>query len=89
LKTYAFREEREWRLISYLLKTGDDECCFQSFPDKIVPYRKFSLSNSEEHSIVEVILGPKDNTPKYVIDGLLKQNGFENVTVIWSEASYR
>jgi len=89
LKTYAFREEREWRLISYLIKTGDDECCLQSFPDKIVPYRKFSLSNLEENSIVEVILGPKNNTPKYVIDGLLKQNDFENVNVIRSEASYR
>lgn len=89
LKTYAFREEREWRLISYLTKTGDDECCFQSFPDKIVPYRTFSLPNLEENSIVKVILGPKNNTPEYVIDGLLKQNNFENVTVIRSELSYR
>ena len=89
LKTKAFQEEQEWRLISYLIKTGDAECCIQSFPDKIVPYRKFSLSNLEENSIVEVILGPKNNTPKYVIDGFLKQNKFENVNVIRSEASYR
>ena len=89
LKTKAFHEEQEWRLISYLTKTGDDECCFQSFPDKIVPYRKFSLSNLEENSIVEVISGPKNNTPEYVIDGLLKQNNFENVNVLRSESSYR
>lgn len=89
LKTKAFQEEQEWRLISPLSKISDDECCFQSFPDKIVPYRKFSLSNLEENSIVKVILGSKNNTPEYVIDGLLKQNNFENVTVIRSESSYR
>lgn len=88
-KTKAFQEEQEWRLISHLIKTVDDECCFQSFPDKIVPYRKFSLSNLEENSIVKVILGPKNNTPEYVIDGLLKQNNFDNVNVIRSESSYR
>ncbi|TKJ33945.1 MAG: hypothetical protein CEE38_19055 [Planctomycetes bacterium B3_Pla] len=89
LKTKAFQEEQEWRLISYLLKISDDECCFQSFPNKIVPYRKYSLSNLEENPIVEVILGPKNSTPKYVIDRLLKQNNFEIVNVVRSEASYR
>jgi len=89
LKTKAFQEEQEWRLISHLLIIGDDECCFRSFPDKIVPYRKFSLSNLEENSIVKVILGPKNNTPRYVIDVLLKQNNFDNVNVIRSESSYR
>ena len=89
LKTKAFQEEREWRLISPLIKNGNDECCFQSLPDKIIPYRKFSLSTLEENSIVKVILGPKNNTPVYVIDGLLKQNNFDNVKVIRSESSYR
>ncbi|MBW8040131.1 MAG: DUF2971 domain-containing protein [Planctomycetes bacterium] len=89
LKTKAFQEEQEWRLISPLIKTGDDECCFQSFPDKIIPYRNFSLSNLEENSIIKVILGSKNNTPEYVIDGLLKQNNFENVNVIRSKSSYR
>jgi len=89
LKTKAFQEEREWRLISYLSKISDDQCLFLHNSDKIVPYRKFSLSNLEENSIVEVIFGPKNNTPEYVIDGLLKQNDFENVNVIHSKASYR
>lgn len=89
MKTKAFQEEREWRLISYLLKFSDDECCLQSFSDKIVPYRKYSLSNLEENSIVEVILGPKNITPNYVVDRLLKQNNFENVNIVRSEASYR
>ena len=89
LKTKAFQEEQEWRLISPLSKISDDECCFQSFPDKIVPYRKFSLSNLEENSIVKVILGSKNNTPEYVIDRLLNQNNFDNVNVIRSESSYR
>jgi hypothetical protein len=89
LKTNAFREEREWRLISYFVKTGDDMCSFRALNDRIVPFREFDLLESESGSIVEVILGPKNTTPNYVIDGLLKQNGFANVKILHSKATYR
>lgn len=88
LKTKAFQEEQEWRLISTLVK-GDLNCCFQPSLDKIIPHRKYPLSPLDENSIVKVILGPKNNTPNYVIDAFLKQNKFENVNVIRSVASYR
>lgn len=89
LKTRAFREEREWRLISYLVKTGDDICSFRALNDRIVPLREFELLESESSSIVEVILGPKNKTPNYVIESFLKQSGFANVTILRSEATYR
>lgn len=89
LKTSAFREEREWRLISYFVKTGDDICSFRALNDRIVPYREFELIESEGGSIVKVILGPKNTTPNYVIESFLKQRGFPNVTILRSEATYR
>jgi hypothetical protein len=89
LKTSAFREEREWRLISYFVKTGDDMCSFRALNDRIVPYREFELLASESGSILEVILGPKNTTPNYIIESFLKQRGFPNVTILRSEATYR
>jgi len=89
LKTRAFREEREWRLISYFVKTGDDMCSFRALNDRIVPYREFELVESESGSIVEVILGPRNTTPNYVMESFLKQRGFLNVTILRSEATYR
>lgn len=89
LKTNAFREEREWRLISYLVKSGDDMCSFRALNDRIVPFREFELIESEIGSVVEVILGPKNTTPNYVIESLLKQSGFANVKILRSKATYR
>ncbi len=89
LKTSAFREEREWRLISYFVKTGDDMCSFRALNDRIVPYREFELLESESGSIVKVFLGPKNTTPNYVIESFLKQRGFPDVTILRSEATYR
>jgi len=89
LKSSAFREEHEWRLISYFVKTGDDMCSFRALNDRIVPFREFELLESESGSIVEVILGPKNTTPNYVIESFLKQRGFANVTILRSEATYR
>ncbi|MGB4017208.1 DUF2971 domain-containing protein [Petrimonas mucosa] len=89
LKTRAFREEREWRLISYLIRTGDDTCSFRAMNDRIVPYREFELLDNGSSPILEVILGPKNTTPNYVIEGFLKHNAFTDVTVLRSEATYR
>ena len=88
LKSAAFREEREWRLISYLVKTGD-ECLFRGQKDRIIPFREFSLTELKDSSIVEVKLGPKNLTPNYVVERLLEKSEFKNVIVSRSEASYR
>lgn len=89
LKSKAFEEEFEWRLISLLVKTTDDVCSFYSSFDKIKPYRAFKLAEFGIHPIKEIVLGPKNNTPKYVVESFLKQSGFNDVKVSSSEASYR
>lgn len=90
LKTNAFREEKEWRLISYLSrKKTDDPCLFRPSEDKIIPYRKYYLSDVGENPISEVILGPKNMTPECFVESFLVHNKFNNVRVLRSEASYR
>lgn len=56
LKTSAFREEREWRLISYFVKTGKDMCSFRAQNNRIIPFREFELLELDSDPIVEVIL---------------------------------
>lgn len=89
LKTSAFREEREWRLISYFVKIGEDMCSFRVQNNRIIPFRKFELLELDSDPIVEVIIGPKNMTPNYVIESFLKQCGFANVKISYSKASYR
>lgn len=89
LKTPAFREEREWRLISYFVKPGGDIAMYRALSDRIVPYREFSFNKSRKDAIVEVVLGPKNITPDYVVESFLKQNGFESFKISKSKASYR
>ena len=89
LKAYAFREEREWRLLSYLVKGGDDHCSHRAAHDRIIPYRKIELVGLERNPIAEVILGPKHGTPPKLVEDLLKQHRYGVVGVRRSEASYR
>jgi len=89
LKSPAFSEEHEWRLVSMLLATQDDGCLFRSANDRIVPYRAFSIASQANGIIREIILGPKHQTPVNVVQSLLKQAGFGPVEVRLSEASYR
>lgn len=88
LKTAAFREELEWRLISY--KTRDEvSCSFKALIDRIVPYREFLLPNLEAAPIIEIFIGPKNHTPGYVVKAFLEKHDFENVTISRSSATYR
>lgn len=89
LKTYGFREEREWRLISHFVKGGKNECQYRSVPGSVIPYREFELLEGEEQPVREVVLGPRHLTPIHLVEGFLNQSGFENVTVRRSETTYR
>jgi len=89
LKANAFREEREWRLLSYLVKGGADPCSHRAAHDRIIPYRKIELAGLERSPIAEVILGPKHRTPPKLVEDFLKQNHYGVVRVRRSEASYQ
>jgi len=91
LKTKAFHEEREWRFVSLFFKNWKAPCSFRPLDDKIIPYRELELKRLVKYPdrIVKVYLGPKNKTPKYVIELFLEKNGFKNVEVVRSSASYR
>ena len=89
LKSEAFKEEQEWRLLSYFAKNINDNCLFRANENKIIPYREFRLEKLGCNSINEIILGPKNNTPIYVIESLMLNSGFSDVKITRSSASYR
>jgi len=89
LKSGAFREEKEWRLISYFTNIGTDICDFYARDNAIVPYREYMLIKGKHQPITEVVLGPKNITPLNVVENLLHNNGYMNVKITRSEASYR
>ena len=89
LKSRAFREEREWRLLSNLVYGLSAEYSFHPSGSRLVPYRPISLVGEMPEKIVEVILGPKHLTPKHVVEDFLQKSGFGEVDVRQSEATYR
>ena len=90
LKTYGFREEREWRLISpYIFRGSDDLCFYRVVTENIVPYREYELLEGEEEPILEIVLGPKHITPNDLVERFMKQSGFKNVRVRRSDVTYR
>jgi hypothetical protein len=88
LKSPAFREEKEWRLLSYLLR-GAHDCEYRALADRVIPFRSYELKELNRKPIVKVVLGPKHLTPIAVVQDYLKQRGFYEVVVTRSEASFR
>ena len=87
LKSIAFQEEREWRLLSFLTRNGASS--HRVVDNRIVPYRKVDLVDLKRRPIAEVILGPKHGTPPEIVQDFLRRNKYGFVKVRRSEASYR
>ncbi len=87
-KNPAFKEEKEWRLLSYRVK-GEKGLKFQDRADRIAPYREFPIAQLDIPAIKEVWIGPKNGIPNEVIMELFEQNGFSGVEIKVSTASYR
>ena len=90
LKTYAFREEQEWRMIiHHSIHPNDSMCLYKALHDRIVPYMAFDLTKLSIEPVREVIIGPKNFTPVHVIENFLEKCVFKNVKVYRSSATYR
>lgn len=94
-KNPAFFEEEEWRILhlsypnkndNYKLIGAMDNLMFRQKQNDIVPYFNLPL---KENSIVEIVLGPKNTMNKTKIKAFLSSNGFQNVEISYSKASYR
>jgi hypothetical protein len=88
LKASAFREEREWRLLSFLVGTGRSACEYRARGGRLVPYRSVDLSPAGP-GISSVVLGPKHETPAEAVRAMLARSGFPETEVRRSSATYR
>ncbi len=90
LKGHAFEEEAEWRLVSPEVSFPvDQDCCYRAQGDRIVPFRAYKLDLPDESPINEVMLGPRHQTPKHIVEEFVRKNGFGKVAVHRSSATYR
>lgn len=89
LKSAAFREEQEWRLVSLAGLNPSEVHQFHSDRGKVTPYMELQLNEEPLWPVSEVILGPKHETPPSIIGAMLKQFGFGEVQVRKSQTSYR
>jgi hypothetical protein len=96
MKNPAFREEREWRVISHIFR--EDRAAnfgqlakmdFMPKLDRVVPFTRIKLEVLPETSLTEIILGQRNTTPERVVEALLYKYGWQNVAVKRSRASYR
>jgi len=88
LKSPAFREEAEWRLVSLVAPDIDNDFSFRTVRDRVIPYRVFQLEELGTPCINEVILGPKNKTPPEVLKAMLKNAGLDTAKVKTSAATY-
>jgi Protein of unknown function (DUF2971) len=94
-KNPAFREEREWRLISLVTPANTsqgfdiDRMDFRPLLDRIIPYRTIALEDIGKNAIAEVVLGPRNITPERVVEAALMRYGWGKIPVRRSSASYR
>lgn len=89
LKTAAFSEEREWRLVSYMFREKSSTCEFKVSENRIIPIRVFDLEDLNVNPIKEIILGPKNKTPIHVLENLFEKHGYKDIEIKSSAASYR
>jgi Protein of unknown function (DUF2971) len=68
LKSPAFREEQEWRVLSMLITDGEELCSHRFVNNSIVPYLTVKLVELDQSPILEVILGPKHGTPPKIVE---------------------
>ncbi len=92
-KNSAFAEEKEWRL----LHTPYFEYPIASpltmrqivMDDRIKTFFEYSLSSVEENFLIEIWLGPKCQISDFDLKMFLNFNGYRDIKIYKSEATYR
>lgn len=86
VKNGAFREEKEWRLFTYGRLTSLDGVKIRKTGKALSPYIPITLP---AEAVSFVTLGPTNQTPQRVLRFALDQNGFSDVGIRTSIASYK
>ncbi|WP_435257542.1 DUF2971 domain-containing protein [Thioclava sp. FR2] len=86
VKNGAFREEKEWRLFTYGDLDSLQGVKLKGTGKAIRPYIPIAIP---ENAVSTVTLGPTNQTPRHILKFALKNNGFYDVSVRTSSASYQ
>ncbi|MBV2125756.1 MAG: DUF2971 domain-containing protein [Candidatus Thiodiazotropha sp. (ex Ctena orbiculata)] len=89
LKNKAFSEEKEWRLLTHTLGNSFSGCSFRPAGNTIAPYCEYRIDGLAGSLLTDIVLGPKNQTPIPVIKSYLLSEGFGDVVVRRSQATYR
>jgi hypothetical protein len=86
-KKEAFKEESESRLL-LLSHTDLSQIKFgyRASGNKIIPYLPIKFP---QNLVTEIILGPKNKTPRNVVRDFLNSMDFNNVRIVKSDATYQ
>lgn len=77
VKGEGFSEEKEWRLMTNRRDvSGRSARAYRIKEDRIIPYYAIKLAGVAQVPI-EVVLGPKHQTPEYTVSAYLHYNGFQ------------
>lgn len=85
VKTPGFMEEEEWRLYTCLFK---DYSNVRASYKGLVSFSELPLIDNQ-NLVTHVLIGPKNTSPKKVVESFLKSNGFDDTAVLTSSISYR
>lgn len=99
-KNPAFSEEKEWRIIHTPLITYDkdysfsvigkiSDCNFRLSKFGVSPYFTWNFKELDPLPIEEIIFGPQNTTQPEDLLFFLSHNGYQNITIKFSAASYR
>jgi hypothetical protein len=92
LKDHSFREEREWRLISYPLTCTSEAFDFREGHSMLVPYFKLPLGlKSIALAIHEIVVGPTPYPDQSAMStrSFLEHHLLRSVPVVASQVPYR
>lgn len=89
MKSEAFVEEEEFRLLSLTNSSGYGLTRYRPTPNKLIPYVEVDIVGHRQDLIREVWLGPKNQTPRGFVYQFLESEGFPSTPIHISAASYR
>jgi len=91
LKHESFKEEKEWRIVSSILRVAPD-IQFRANESNIIPYIEMALSKDDnEIELRKLFIGPESNNKyaKEAVLQLLRKNRVPQNTIKYSSVPYR
>lgn len=88
LKNCAFSEEVEWRILSCIEGKDYKEIVFHCKRNKLIPFDLIEFDEQSMPPIEKIYIGPKNQTPIYVVKDWLESLGYGDINVSKSLAPY-